>query len=401
MRIPTALLLKLALDIRASYWFIPALLVVVAIFLALALSWVDRHPARLPVSLPDFMLDTQVNGARAVLSVIATAVIGVAGVMFSVTIVAVSFASGKYGPRLIGNFMRDRGNQWSLGILISTFVYALLVLREVQSGGSGDTVVFVPQYSLWVAILLALMAVATMIYFVHHIPETINVSRITASLGRKLCAAAASHDLKLPEPSGPEPRTSASAPATEIFARSTGYIQTVDIAGMVDIAKEHEAKVTLIRLPGTFVTLSDPIVSIATSDVSAATKDALADTVALGDGPTEDQNSAFLAQQLVEMVARALSPGVNDPFTAINCLNWLYAGLVQKAQNDKQMGEHPLINVPTFGFDELLDASFAASLPYAKTDELVIDHVKSLLSRLRDHASGSSKAAVTRLLKTI
>lgn len=127
-----ALLLKLAQDMRASYWFIPANMVLFAIVLAYGSEWLDHNAEILPFQFPESLIDTQVEGARSTLSTIATSVIGVTGVMFSMTIVAVSFAAGNYGPRLIGNFMRNRGNQISLGILIATFVYALLILRAVQ-----------------------------------------------------------------------------------------------------------------------------------------------------------------------------------------------------------------------------------------------------------------------------
>ncbi|MEY8839441.1 DUF2254 family protein, partial [Cribrihabitans sp. XS_ASV171] len=184
-----ALALKTFYDIRASYWFVPTCLALLAVVLAQVTLWIDGHPDWVGTVLPESMIHTQIDGARTTLSVIAQSVIGVAGVMFSITMVAVSFASGNFGPRLIGNFMRDRGNQWSLGILISTFVYALIILRAVQSKFGAEEA-FVPQLSLVVAMGLAFLSVMVVIYFVHHVPETINVSNIAARLGRELC-----HDL--------------------------------------------------------------------------------------------------------------------------------------------------------------------------------------------------------------
>ena len=181
-----AYVLKIAQDVRSSYWFIPSTLVVAALLLSELTQWIDHNPDMLPVALPDDFLNTQVDGARQTLAVIAQSIIGVTGVMFSITMVAVSFASGNFGPRLIGNFMRDRGNQTSLGLLISSFVYTLMILRAVQSSGADGLESFVPQYSMVAAILLTLMSVGTLIYFLHHIPETINVSNISAALGRRL-----------------------------------------------------------------------------------------------------------------------------------------------------------------------------------------------------------------------
>jgi uncharacterized membrane protein len=133
-----ALVSKLIQDVRASYWFLPGSLVCLAALLAQGTLYLDQHPDFLPFDLPKGLRDTQVDGARSLMSIISQSVFGVAGVMFSMTIVAVSFASGNFGPRLIGNFMRDRGNQWSLGILVATFVYALLITRAIQSPTGAD-----------------------------------------------------------------------------------------------------------------------------------------------------------------------------------------------------------------------------------------------------------------------
>ena len=185
-----AFLRKLVGDVRASYWFWPSLMVLGAMALSFAAQWLDRNAEIVPQGivdvLPATLLDTQVDGARNTLSVIAQSILGVAGVMFSMTLVAVSFAAGNYGPRLIGNFMRNRGNQISLGILIATFVYCLLILRAVQNSGEGEIVSFVPQYSILIAMALALVSVLTVIYYIHHVPETINVSNITSGLGHRL-----------------------------------------------------------------------------------------------------------------------------------------------------------------------------------------------------------------------
>lgn len=428
MHLPTAWLLKIVGDVRASYWFVPAMLVVAAMVTAQGMFWLDRHPEVLPLRLPSGMIDTQVAGARAVLSVIASATIGVAGVMFSVTIVAVSFASGKYGPRLIGNFMRDRGNQWSLGILISTFVYALLVLREVQGGTQAE--VFVPQHAVVLAIAMSLISVATVIYYVHHVPETMDVSRITAALGKRLCLAVKTPDLPAPhapppDKSAPDKSTSVGSndrggqTETDIAAPCPGYIQTIDTRTLAEVATQTGAQVTLLTPPGRFVARNEPIARIALADPPHSTITALLSAIAIGDTPTEAQNSAFLAQQLVEMLARALSPGVNDPFTAINCLNWLHSALLTKLEaeaaagdaastevsteandeaGDKGSGAPPsLVSLPQHDFSDLLRESHGSALSYVKTDPLARAHMVLLLDRLHARASGPDRAAVTRL----
>jgi uncharacterized membrane protein len=346
-----AYLFKLLQDIRASYWFLPSLLVLLGLLLASAMVWVDRNPSVVPFDVPRGWLDTQADGARSMLAVIAQSIIGVTGVMFSMTLVAVSFASGNFGPRLIGNFMRDRGNQWSLGILIATFVYALVVLRTVQDDFEGGAAQFVPHYSLLLALALTLLCVFTLIYFVHHVPETINVSRISASIGaaleRDVRALIDDQDDKDRYVSSPD-----RAPDITLTAGTSGYIQTVNFSQLENLADEHDFRVNLAASIGAFVTEKTPVFELwAGSKDGDIDTDAILECYAIGASRTENQNPTFLAEQLVEMIAGALSPGVNDPYTAKDCLN-------------------------------RLAASFPLCRQYIKPDALVLQHALTLLNNL-------------------
>ncbi|MGK7653024.1 DUF2254 domain-containing protein [Roseovarius sp. B08] len=383
-----ALLLKLAQDIRASYWFIPANLVLFAILLAYASEWLDRNAEILPYQLPESLIDTQVDGARSTLSTIATSVIGVTGVMFSMTMVAVSFAAGNYGPRLIGNFMRNRGNQISLGILIATFVYALLILRSVQDPSeSGGIEAFVPQYSMLLAMLGCLIAVFTMIYFVHHVPETINVSNITAELGLRLeteiKAVIDVEDARGPRGAVPCPDRD---PDHLITLNAAGYIRTLNYQQVEKLTDRDDRTLRIDQQPGDFVSTFTPVMSVwsraALSDEDIAE---LRDCYALGTSKTEHQNVLFLVDELVEVLARALSPGVNDPFTAINCLNWMKNALDAAQHHGEGLGKtgagkHAL--GPRITYDMLFRRSFLASKPYTDTDELTKAHYHKLVAEL-------------------
>ncbi|WP_299831349.1 DUF2254 domain-containing protein [uncultured Roseobacter sp.] len=383
-----ALLLKLAQDMRASYWFIPAALVLVALALAHATEWIDRHTELLPFRLPDPFVNTQVDGARSTLSTISTAVIGVTGVMFSMTIVAVSFAAGNYGPRLIGNFMRDRGNQISLGILIATFAYALSILRAVQDPSEAAGVdAFVPQYSMLVAMLGCIIAVFTMIYFVHHVPETINVSNITASLGRRLEAEIVNiieAEAALEE--RPDINYPDRPPDHQIMLGSAGYIQTLNYDLIEDLMREKDLQIRIEKLPGDFVTPFTPALTVWTEGgLSDEHYTELCEAYALGVSRTEHQNVLFLVDQLVEMLARALSPGVNDPFTAINCLNWMHNALKTAKHHGDGLGKDgagKYVLGPRLTYDDLFKRSFLASQPYCETDHLAHGHYKSKVSDL-------------------
>ncbi|WP_420862985.1 DUF2254 domain-containing protein [Algirhabdus cladophorae] len=381
-----AFLFKLLQDVRASYWFLPSLLVLLGVVLASAMIWIDRRPSVFPISLPTSWLDTQADGARALLAVIAQSIIGVTGVMFSMTLVAVSFASGNFGPRLIGNFMRDRGNQWSLGILIATFVYALVVLRTVQDDFDGGASQFVPHYSLLLALGLTLLCVFTLIYFVHHVPETINVSRISASIGAALERQVRELiDNQAPTETIQDPPDR--APDVVVTANKSGYIQTVNYSQLNTLADDKDWFLVLATPIGAFVTEQSVVFKVWTNAPDEIIdENPIAECYAIGVSRTENQNPTFLAEQLVEMIARALSPGVNDPYTAQDCLNRLAAALTvastyKDGLEDKSL---PRIAFSALTFPRLFEASFPLCRQYIKPDALVLRHTLSLLDNLAE-----------------
>jgi uncharacterized membrane protein len=392
-----ALFQKLWFDVRASYWFIPSCLVVAAVGLAVLCLHLDNRSAGVASWLPEGLTNTQIDGARATLAVIAQSVISVTGVMFSVTMVAVSFASGNFGPRLVGNFMRDRGNQWSLGLLIATFVYALIILRSVQSPVDGGMSAFVPQLSIVVAMALALLSVFVMIYFVHHVPETINVSNISANLGKRYCKA-----LTDTAHSFPGADAKIKHPNRHVFLKQAGYVQRLEIKQLDDIASRCDLDLQVTAPPGRYVHVHQSVLGV-TGDLSDTDVDELQACFALGTAKTEEQNILFLAEQQVEMIARALSPGVNDPYTAINCLNWLAAGLAAGSGAGDAFGPEGTdrVSMPTVDLRTILEATFGAAYPYVTPDDMVLAHWSALLDELETGSSASLSRAVRAFRKSL
>jgi uncharacterized membrane protein len=389
-----AFLLKLLSDLRASYWFIPGCLVLVAAagaFGTLALDEFDIvQDALHPLALP--RLDA--GGMRTILSVIAQSVMGVAGVMFSITMVAVSHASSQFGPRLIGNFMRDRGNQWSLGILIATFVYALIVLRHITGDGLAPNAY--PHLTLMISLALALISVCTVIFYVHHVPETINVANISASLGRRLIAAieaTASDAAPREEPDG------ASNPCP-VCLETQGYVLQIDIPLLDRIATAEGTTIRVEVRPGDFVTTYTRVATLDrdATDMAATVRAGFA----VGGARIEDQDLTFLVDQQVEMVARALSPGVNDPQTAINCLNWLAAALAVADHEGSSFGLEgtDAVVIRRIGWTDLLEKSFGASWDYARQDRLARQSWCDLLDTLQAGV-GPGNAASLRAFRAV
>jgi uncharacterized membrane protein len=386
-------------DVRASYWFIPTVLVLFTIILTFVSLFVDSHP-KMSAFRPDWMNDLiSVDGARAVVSVIAQSMIGVAGVMFSITMLAVSFASGQYGPRLIGNFMRDRGNQWTLGILISTFTFALLVLPAIQNAHDADTA-FVPHISIYIALILALVSVFVMIFHVHHVPETISVSNIIAGLGQRF-----GHDIETLLDQDLKPDTpdtgSPSGTSVDVFLRTSGYIHNIAQNQLSEIACDNEWTIEILEMPGEFMYPHRAVLRIwgASDALDENTDTRLREAVALGRSKTENQNLIFVAEQLVEIVARAMSPGVNDPFTATSCLHWFEAGLSLVAQHDTGLTIFSAQNIVAqpISFEHLLVRSLGDCRPYLADDPLTRQTMLDVLDRLADHATPANRSTLKSL----
>lgn len=314
-------LLKRVDQLRASYWFLPAALALGGGGLAVgctlldgALSIQDRLDSPLYVGEP--------GGARAILTTIAGSMISIVSLAFSATIVALTLASSQFGSRLLYNFMRDRGNQVTLGTYVGTYVYCLIVLRAVRVHADSS---FVPHVSVLVAIALALVGVGVLIYFFHHIAESMQVSHVVSNVGHELNAmidrwmprAGTAQDAPPHPPAG-----GVEDAGPSLVARRSGIVQAIDVEHLVALASEHDLVVHVVVRPGQFVLEGSPTMRVA----SVAALDerlvrSLTESVVLGRRRTLVQDVEFGLCQLVEIAVRALSPGTNDPHTAMSCLD--------------------------------------------------------------------------------
>jgi len=194
---------KLLADIAETFWLVPALLVFGIGIAALGLIQLDRSGNVPRALLENWIYDGGATGARSLLAAVASSTIGVAGTVFSITIAALSLAAGQMGPRLLRNFTRDRSNQLTLGIFLATFCYALIVLRSVRTENEGA---FVPHLALSVAILLAFVCVATLVFFVGHMAGRINVDTVIELVSEDVHEAIRrlTTDTRQPSPPPPE-----------------------------------------------------------------------------------------------------------------------------------------------------------------------------------------------------
>ena len=381
---------RLADYLGSSYWFVPTIMALGAMLLATGMVTLDVALGSSWLKGFAWIYASHADGARQVLSSVGGSMITVAGTVFSVTIAAVVYASGQYGPRLLTNFMRDRGNQVTLGTFIATFLYCLLVLRTIRSADEAGGYGFVPNLAVLLGVVLALCSIAVLIYFIHHVPSKIHINSVIEDVGDRLLHGIADRFPRFIG-SAPDDHTAVTAdlPATfrenpdaatgadrfVVEAKDTGYIQFLDDEQVMRLAREHGLVLRLQYQPGDFVHVGRAIIEAwppAQCDDSLA--DDLRDAVSIGSQRTALQDLRFLIDELVEIAARALSPGVNDPFTAVTCLDWLGAALSDLAGRslpshlrvDDEGALRVIAHPVTFA--SLMDRSFGALAQYCATD---------------------------------
>lgn len=399
-----ALLLLTLSTLRGRYWLIPTLMALGAIALAFVTVGLDRRLGWAWMEEVPWLYTNGPTGARSLLSTIAGSMMTVAGVTFSITMVAIANTSSTFGPRLIGNFMQDRGNQTTLGTFVATFLFCILVLRTVR-GEDGTTDAFVPHIAVAVAVVFALASIGVLIYFMHHVPESIHISNVVASLGHGLLERI---DQIFPADAGEAPSASEEAGAgrgagTSVRAGKDGYIRYVDWDGLEQQAAEHDLFVALDRRPGTFVAAQDAIATVHADEApDEKTLSDVRNTVVVGVRPSPEQDILFSIDRLVEVAARALSPGMNDVYTALGAIDWLGAGLVRlgrrrlahEVRRDTD-GRLRVAAVP-WTYEEIAGAVFDRLRAYVGADRNAALHTMRMLSRVARHTPADERRAVLR-----
>ncbi|MDQ3169892.1 MAG: DUF2254 domain-containing protein, partial [Acidobacteriota bacterium] len=300
--------------LRATYWAVPSMMVVGALALSAGMVQLDRATGAQLLDRLSWVYTGGPEGARAVLSTIAASMITVAGVTFSITIVALALASQQFGPRLLRNFLRDRGNQVVLGTFVSTFVYSLMVLRTVRGGDDSE---FVPNLSVTAAVMLALFSLGVLIYFIHHVSVSIQASQIIANVASDLEEAI---DRLFPErvdedvPSvSHEPPPADPGASESLRSHRSGYVQAIDGTRLMKAAAARDLVVRIEAGPGTFVREGSSLLRLWGRGAADDGADAVRAAFVIGADRTGAQDISFFVEQLVELAVRALSPGVNDP----------------------------------------------------------------------------------------
>ncbi len=386
---------------RASFWLVPAAMVLGAALLAGVTLTMDSSLAG--SELPGWVYAGGADGAYSLLSTIAGSMVTVAGLGFSITIVALVMASTQFGPRLLNVFMRDVVSQATLGMFVATFTFCVLILRSIRGPAENGTP-FVPQLSITVAIGMTLLSVAALIYFFHHVAQSIQAPKVAATVARDLDAAIGRLYPRNIGTAGPEPPAEdlpSAANDRPVISDSSGYVQVVDDARLLATAADRGICVRLLTRPGLFVVRGNPIMAVK-GTVSDKTVDALRSAVLIGDVRTPEDDIEFSVRQLVEVAMRALSPAINDPFTAMAAVDWLGAALARLAHEelpsryryDAKGKLRVVADVSTFG--GITHTIFSRIRHYGGGSPMVLNRLLEAVAVFGPHVRSDSDRALVR-----
>jgi uncharacterized membrane protein len=315
--------------LRTNLWLVPTIEVIAAVGLFMVTFRLDKAVYTGHLRTPSWVISGTADAARQILTSIAASVITVVGIVFSITIVTLTLASTQFGPRMLRNFIRDRGTQLTLGTFVATFVYCVVALVSIGPGSQGE---FVPHVSITTTFGLVLIDLAVLIYFIHHIATQIQLPQVIASIAKDLARAVAVQGVDRRQMNT---RAADDAPSLDallatiepfgavIRTPKSGYVQFIRHRTLIRIATEANAVIRVPYRPGHFLVEGRELASVWPPEAAERVARYLARAQVTGPYRTLTQDVAFGVDQLVEIAIRALSPAVNDTFTALTCIDWL------------------------------------------------------------------------------
>jgi uncharacterized membrane protein len=396
----------------ASFWFIPILIILFVIGAAIGLIYLDHLTSYTPEGMLKYLFPGSVESARSVLTIIAGAMIGVAGTVFSITLVALTLATSQFGSRLLRNFMYDKLNQVVLGVYVSSFVYCLLVLNAIKETGD---LTFVPAISVFAAMAAAIACIILLIIFIHHISISIQsdkvISEIATSMSKhveKLFPASIGHE-ELHPPVDMEKEKAACRHHHDVLCTKDGYLQSVDSETLLDLASKNDWIIELHFRPGDYLVKGTRICNICSKEPCGeeAGKKVFKAFI-IGKVRTPLQDAEFSIHQMVEVASRALSPGVNDPYTATACIDNLGSVMCYLARahfpSPYRFDEEDRLRViaNNLTFSGMMDAAFNQIRQYGEGNPAVLIRLMETLVTINGFIrSDEKKQEVTRHAKMV
>jgi uncharacterized membrane protein len=377
---------SVAYALRGGFLVRPLLIAVALGVCGAVLSSVEEATpltaAWVPTTLFPSHQDAQV--AQAILSVIATSIMTVVSIVFAILLMTLTLASMQFSPRILISFVRDRSTQWTLGIFLGTFCYCIAALPAARSLPHP----FAPVLTVLGAMVLAVVCVGWLLFFIHHISQSISVNHIVDRIARETELVI---DDLMPHPRASHYPHASAAPVPDepefpILNEVSGYIRFIDTRRLVEFARMHHLRVRVTRQVGHFVPAGVPLLMV--SRRSRLDRDRAVElTGAFDIGPmrTLQQDVEFGVIQIVDIALRAISPAVNDPSTAISCIDQITRILI------RWVGRFPpeslLFNPPHV---------LRVVLPWIELDGLL----NTAIEQIRAYATGDAAVSL-RLLRLL
>jgi len=323
--------------LQATFWFVPVLIIIISIVLAIGLVYIDQVTTLSQDGIARYFLVNSADSARSILSTISGAMIGVAGTVFSVTLVVLTLASSQFGPRLIRNFMYIRLNQVVLGSYVATYLYCLFVLNAIKGS---EEYSFIPAISILGAIIAAFINIILLIVFIHQIAISIQADKVISDISELISKQV---EALFPKKKNDETDYEPSFSVDQIKSKYTntidirspknGYLQYIDNELLLKEVNSFKGLIELHFSPGDHLVKGIEIGQLySNKDLDKEQIENIASCFIIGKTKDAQQDLEFYIHQIVEIASRALSPGINDPFTAIACIDALTATMCHLAQ---------------------------------------------------------------------
>lgn len=370
---------------RSQLWPIPTVGVVVAVALGILIPYVDVIVDRqLPGWFDEIIFNGGPGAARTLLDAVASSLITVTALTFSLTVVTLQLASSQFSPRLLRTFTQDIVVQVTLALFLATFTYWLTVLRSVRSSAESVDVSFVPRIAVTTSFLLALASVVALVLFLSHLTRQTRVETMLRSVRIDASATVAANlNRRGDETPIAQPRPIA---ATRVFANGSGFLVRINLEKLLRVASDDDIIIAFDREPGDFVVAGTPIAAFwcrdggtitGRDDVERIRNNILA-AVRTGVERTAGQDVGYGFRQLTDVAVKALSPGINDPTTAVHALGHTSSLLVELM--GYQLGPMTLLgegSVPRVilarsDFAKYLEVALTQPRRYGASDQAVV-----------------------------
>ena len=368
---------RIAYNLRGGFLVRPLSIALALGCVGALLSWIEEAAPALSAWTPPVLFPSRADPqvAQIILAGIAASIMTVVSIVFAILLMTLTLASMQFSPRIIVSFVQDRVTQWTLGIFLGTFLYCMAALPTARSLPHPVA----PVFTVLGAMLLAIACVGWLLFFIHHISRAISVNHIVDKIAAETVAMI---DEMMPWPHRPDRLENAQIDdpgwETAVVSDTSGYIRFIDRKRLVALAKSYRVKIKVLRRVGHFVPAGIPLLMVSkgdrlTPDASAGMRGAFD----FGPARTLQQDVEFGVLQIVDIALKAISPAVNDPTTAISCVDQLSRILIRFASReppDPVLFDPPgtmRVVVPWIGFDRLLEAAFEQIRLYAKSDVAV------------------------------